>query len=286
MATLKKKKKKNDSLTIVTPVGRVSFPHLLKARAGMDNGVAKYQLDLLFPKSAYKAGGELDKGFASVPQAGGNGPWRGAKVELTDMKEAVLETAKKFFHENTLTLSDFAHPFKDGDTKTLDSFKGMYVITPKSGETYKPKVYNAAMEEMSDEQIAKIKGGDYARLVLRVYAYDTKGNSGVTFGLQAVQFVKAGPSFGGGNEVVVKMLGEVDVEIEELEDTEEEESESSDVPEDTEEDELEEVAPKALKQKTKAAKLPVKAAKSKKPAQMDDEESEEEGSFDVEGFEL
>ena len=51
------------------------------------------------------------------------------------------------------------------------------------------------MNEILDE--SEIYSGCYGKVSLRAFAYDQKGNKGVSFGLQNVQKVRDGESLGG-----------------------------------------------------------------------------------------
>jgi len=59
---------------------------------------------------------------------------------------------------------------------------------------HKPGVVDEHANDVRDP--SKIYGGCYLQATVRPYTYDTEGNKGVAFGLQNVQFVRDGESFG------------------------------------------------------------------------------------------
>lgn len=227
MAKAKKKKTLN-RVRLVTPVGRIVYPYISRLDEGRVNSTNKYKVDILIPKSEWKEKGK-------------------------ELREAVLAVGRDYIDDDTATLSDFDNPFKDGDAKEQDFFKGMVVMTVKSQN--KPMVVGPDKKEYTDEEIEKIKGGDYARLVVSVYGYEQ--GPGVTLGLEVVQFVRPGAALGGGRAASVAMLDELDIEPDDLD------LDSSD------DDDEEEEKPK------KAAK-PAKAAKKAKVATVDVDDEEED----------
>jgi hypothetical protein len=99
---------------IVTPTGRVSFPHLAEAdKKGPGKPYAddKFKASLLMPKKG---------------------------TDFTLLRAKALECAQTAFGPSIKTLNDFAHPFRDGDTRTnkdgevMDGYKDALYITCKS----------------------------------------------------------------------------------------------------------------------------------------------------------
>lgn len=169
--------KDTTSKTMATPVGMLSFPFLSKRDVGRQYSDDKYKTDLLIPKAVFAA-----EGMA--------------------LKQAVLDVAKAYLKQPDITWADFAHPFKDtdklknkdGSPKIVDPRqKGMILIRCKTKN--KPLIVGPTKKELNAEQVAALKGGDWARLVVWIYGY---GDKGVTMGLNLVQFSREGEAFGGG----------------------------------------------------------------------------------------
>ena len=185
------KKKKN---LIATPVGRLNFVYLTDPDVGREYSDDKFKVDLLFPKETWKEEGK-------------------------ELKKAVIKTAQAHFGDTGITkLSHLSHhPFKDGDDKNPDSpsskpYVGHMYITAKSD--FKPMVVKPdGKTVMSDEEVAKVKSGDYARLVVAPYGYNQQGG-GITLGLNVVQFYKEGEALGGaGNAAAMELLSELEVDL-------------------------------------------------------------------------
>lgn len=244
MAVEKKKKGKSDKVLVVSPVGRINYPFLLKKDEGRKYSSGKFSIDLMFDKTRWfsKNDDEIKKGLTGK-----------------ELRLAVLKVGRAHFKDAALQLADFANPFKDGDVKedAGEHLKGQIIIRAKS--EFKPLVFNAAKAEMTDEEIGKIKSGDFARAVYSIYPY-TQGDGGVTCGLQYLQFQQVGPAIGGGRTAALALLSELEVDL-------------GDMPADDEapaSDEDEDDAPKAKKAVKKTAK---KAAKAEEDV---DDESEDE----------
>ncbi len=158
-----KKKKKN---FILTPVFRVSFPDIVE-RSDMSN---KYQITMLFAK-----GVDISGLVASAKAA------RVAKWPKGQPK-------------------GFQNPFKRVDDIDVedryDGYEdGMITIITKA--SYRPGVVTNQNTPIDIEELDTfLYGGMYARAAVSAYAYDTKGNKGVAFGLQGIQIVKDGEPLG------------------------------------------------------------------------------------------
>lgn len=204
-------KKAKEKVTITTPIGRLSFPYLAEPDSGRQYSDDKYKTDILIPKPVW------------VEQAKG-------------VIEAVLKVGREYFGNPKLQLKDFKNPFfdMDNDSDCPDFAKGHVrlraksqfapvVIGPKKGTDGRFPVWDK-------EQIAKIKGGDHARIVCAVYGYPQQGG-GVTLGLNVVQFAYEGGAIGQGVTELINSIDEIEVEIDdpaEMTDTEDsQESEDS-----------------------------------------------------------
>lgn len=214
LAKKQKAKKKSERVHVMTPVGRLVYPYLHKPDEGRQYSDGKFKTDIIFPKETWKEEG----------------------IHLV---KAIVQVGREYFGNPKLQLKDFKNPIKDGDEKSLEHYKGHYVITPKS--QFKPEIVGPDKQKFTDDRIERIKGGDYARLVVSVFPYEQQGG-GVTLGLDVVQFAKEGEALGGGRTAQIEMLDEISADLADLDDeddmeVEEEKEEVSGIDDDDEEEE-------------------------------------------------
>jgi len=93
------------------------------------------------------------------------------------------------------------NPLRDGDTETKSDgsplgaeYQNHYFLTVKSMK--RPGIIDAHGVELlgADDVVS----GDYGRVSLNAFAYDTSGNRGVSFGLNNLQLLEKGKGLGGG----------------------------------------------------------------------------------------
>lgn len=196
--------KKKEYVKMVTPAGRLAYPYLRTINDGGQYPTHTYQTDILIPKSEFKT----KQGKALINH--------------------VLEIASKTFDEEFESLDEIPQsPFTDMDEKdnAQDFEKGCYRIRAKvsRGKDNNPRppfVWDAQKNVLSDDDVEAIKGGDYGRLIVSGWGY-TKGDGGVAFNLDGVQFWKTGEAIGGSAASNVSLLDEMEVPMEDP--TEEEE---------------------------------------------------------------
>lgn len=181
---------------LATPEGRLSFPHLATPETEGQFPSNKYVGTLLIPKTA----------------------------NIDVLKAACVKAAQLTWPEqNIQTLGQIKLPFRDGDEKALDGYAGNIYIVCKTKN--KPVVVGPNKEDY----IGTIKGGDFVRFSVTAGAYKqqltlevaqalqsagklvvTGRNANgqqenwrpaVTFYLNAVQYLREGPAFGGGGGV-------------------------------------------------------------------------------------
>jgi hypothetical protein len=141
----------SERVIIVTPPGVASYVHLFEAYS--ESG--KYQLNIIFPPTA----------------------------DLKALEEEVDRVAKEKWPKGLP--KKFQHPFRDADEKAEQAGydKGGTFICPKS--VNKPKVF--ARDKTRIDDPSEIYAGALVRASVTAFAYDTKGNVGVSFGLVNVQ---------------------------------------------------------------------------------------------------
>lgn len=162
---------------VKTPRGRLSYPHLMEKAKDPETGEdSKYEVTFLMPKSA----------------------------DVSALIAAVNKVGQAAFPGKFKSMSDLTNPpIRDGDQIGGDAV-GHWVMKSRSG--FRPGIVMPDLrtieQYMADEGIRDprdlIYGGCYARLSLTPASYVKKGNWGVTFYLQNVQWLGHGDKFGSG----------------------------------------------------------------------------------------
>lgn len=169
--------KKTDPQKCVTPMFRVSFPEVYKAKAYKDEKEPKFKLTMLFAKNA----------------------------DLSVMRKAVFAAKKaKFGPDKTKWPKMGANPvFRDGNDKSdLDGYKDTIFVVAKN--KHRPKVIGPKFEDGEPveltEESREFYAGCYARASLRAFVYGGPGTPykpGVSFSLESIQKLKDGEPFDG-----------------------------------------------------------------------------------------
>lgn len=154
-----KEKKRN---IIRTPIGRLSFPNLFEKRA-YEGQEAKFSCVILFPPG----------------------------TDLTELKAAVNEVARAKFPNGKP--KKFRSPFRDAAEKDVDGYEDGWVFITCSSQI-KPQIVGPKIKPITDPAV--LYPGCWIRATVRPFAYDTKGNQGVSFGLNNVQKIKDGEPLG------------------------------------------------------------------------------------------
>lgn len=148
---------------VTTPVFRVSFPNVFEPQS-FDGGDPKYGLTMLF----------------------------GSDADLSELREAAKRAAREKWGDKIP--SGLRSPFRDGSEKPdLDGYQGTTFVrvTCKT----RPGLVDQACKPIIDA--SEFYAGCYAIATVQAYAYDTKGNRGVAFGLLNIQKQKDGTPFSG-----------------------------------------------------------------------------------------
>ena len=181
---------------IVTPIGRVSFPHLVDPDRKAPNkpyADDKFKASLLMPKDS---------------------------TDFSTLRAKALECAQEAFGPGIKTLNDFAHPFRVGDQRlnkdgeVMPGYAGCLYITCKSKD--RPLIIDRAKKNLDPKEVY---GGCFARFIVTAMSYTSTENvrqpdgstkretvRGVTFLLDVVQKTGDGESFGGGKSRSVAAL--------------------------------------------------------------------------------
>ena len=156
---------------VYTPEFRVSFPNVFKPRKNDLSGKEEYGVVALFPKG----------------------------TDLTPLKNAAAEAAKKKWGDKIP--NNLKSPFRDQGDREKDGVlpngyeKGATFINLKS--TTAPGVVDLTKGNRPIENPADFYAGCYAVATIEVFAYDQKGNRGISFGLGNIQKTRDGEPLGG-----------------------------------------------------------------------------------------
>jgi hypothetical protein len=154
----------NDRKIVMTPEFILSFPNLFEMREYQ--GKKSYQITMVFPEG----------------------------TDLTALKAAAKECLDAKFPNGC---KNPTNPFGKGDDKVDEwgsIFKGAIYV--RASTQFAPKVVDQNRVEILDAD--KVYAGCYCRALVAPYAYDKAGNRGVSFSLEAVQFLRDGKRIGGG----------------------------------------------------------------------------------------
>jgi hypothetical protein len=161
---------------VLTPEFRVSYPKVFKAERNDLNGKDEFSLVALFPKGA-----DLSA-LKAAAKAACEKKWG------TDAKKWPKNLRDPFRKQD-----DRAKEDDDGNSYLPDGYvAGAVYLNLKS--TKRPGLVDAKVQDIIDE--SDFYGGCYARAQINAFAYEQKGNAGVSFGLNHVQKLRDGDSFG------------------------------------------------------------------------------------------
>lgn len=168
---------KTKTTGVMTPEFRVSFPNLFKAKKNELSGEDEYSVQALFPKNA----------------------------DLSVLKKAAeAAIAKKWGDDKKKWPANLRSPFRLQEERAKLNAEGEKVLPPgyEEGAIYlnlkskqRPGVVDESVQPIIDE--TEFYPGCYARATISAYAYDTKGNKGVSFGLGNIQKTRDGEPLGG-----------------------------------------------------------------------------------------
>lgn len=159
------------STKVITGKVRMSYAFLNKPRTN-DRGEEKFSVTILLPKS--------DKATYEALRAAER---EAAMKKFPGKPESFYKAIKSVIHDG------------DGVRPSGDNFgpecKGCWVFTASTDD--RP----GCVDENLDALMEPIKSGDYGRVSINMYGFDTAGNRGVAAGLNNVQLLERGESLGG-----------------------------------------------------------------------------------------
>jgi hypothetical protein len=149
---------------IVTGEGRASYLYVFEPKLNELNGKTEYSLSFLIPKS--------DAQTIGMVRAAAN---------------AAIETK---WPDAARRPSNLRNPLRDGDIDRPGdaAYEGHYFLNVKSKD--QPNIVDANVRPILDAR--QFVSGDYCRISANAFAYDQKGNRGVSFGLVNIQKTRDG----------------------------------------------------------------------------------------------
>lgn len=178
-----------------TPKGIMSYPVLHEPRTTQDDR-EQYSCDLYVSKE--DLAGEKGQKFMSVYNEA---------LDFYGIDEADLEYPPIIDMDEEEDCPEFA--------------EGCYRIRAKN-KLVKPAVVDRKKDELDEEDVAAIKGGDIGKLLVSPYKYVWQKKDGIGLALEAVMYIEEGEPLGGGSAARMSAIAEMDDE--ELDDEEFEES--------------------------------------------------------------
>ena len=253
-------KTNNHRVSLTTGAGIISFPRVFPGTAGKkDDGSPSYDIQILIPKTDKDSVRAILRAIKEVGEAKWGDNWRKVRTPLRDGDKEKGELTE------------------DGTTKEekYPERLGHYFINARSTKPVAVVDRKRVPIVNSDE----LYGGCKGKIAITFYPYSTSGNHGVGVGLDGVQKISDGESFGGGRPSVENMFDALD--------DDDDDDLYSDV-EDEIEDEIEEEpeekpAPRKRAAVKKAAAPAAKKAAAKRKPEPEPEIDIEEDEDDLYG---
>lgn len=162
----------NQTTKVVTGKVRLSYVHLFEPYAVNPDDEAKYSVTLLIPKS--------DKATMRALRAAEKAAAEAGKAKFDGRVPANL---KSVIHDGD----------EEADLEKNPEYEGHWYMSVNSKT--RPGIVDRDVQPILDS--TEIYSGAYARVSINAFAYNTRGNKGVSFGLNHVQKLADGDFLGG-----------------------------------------------------------------------------------------
>lgn len=158
---------------VVTGKARLSYVNIFTPKAIAPGQDEKYSLSVIIPKSDTTTVARVKAAIDSAIQAG---------------------TEKLSSKGKLPPLASIKTPLRDGDEERPDdeAYANSWFINVNSKT--KPQVVDADLNPIID--VMEVKSGDYGRVSINFYAFNTNGNKGIAAGLGNVQKLEDGEPLG------------------------------------------------------------------------------------------
>lgn len=168
---------KGDALRCLTCEVRLSYVHIDEPYSQDGNSEPKYQITILLPKSEQACYADVMAAIQSAYQQGVQNKWKGAQPQLNDRTTPI--------HDGDATRSS-GEPYGE-------ECRGCWVISAKSKN--KPEAVHISNVQ-SILPPGSVKSGDYGRVTINFYPYDSNGNRGVACSLNNIMITREGEPLG------------------------------------------------------------------------------------------
>lgn len=170
MAKPTEKQKVNKDLSrVVTPIFRVSYPHVFKAQAPNPKDTPKFSITMLFPKT----------------------------TDLSGVKNAIKQAKIAKWGSKENWPEDLESPVGDGDDAKYEGkegYVGHWVIKATTSADHKPGVVDENVEPILEQ--SEFYAGCYARASIFACTWEYMKKEGVMFILDHVQKMDDGKPLG------------------------------------------------------------------------------------------
>lgn len=173
LSVMSKTKTPASATRFTTGKVRLSYVTLFQPRAIAEGQDEKYSVSIIIDKNDKKTLDAFNKALNAAYVAGADKLGKNGKVPpLTSVKS----------------------PLRDGDIDRPDdeAYAGKYFINANSKQ--RPQVVDAEMNAILDS--LEVKSGDYGRVSINLYVFNTNGNKGIAAGLGNVQKLEDGEPLG------------------------------------------------------------------------------------------
>jgi len=159
---------------VMTGKIRLSYFHGFEPHSTEEGKEKKYSTAILIPKTDTKTVDAIRKAVEEAKEEGKTKCWNGKIPPAAKLKL----------------------PLRDGDEEKPDdpNYAGMWFMNCSSKD--KPGMIDQGRKQITDPK--ELKSGDYARITMNLYPFNTSGNMGVGAGLNNIQKWATGPALGGG----------------------------------------------------------------------------------------
>lgn len=173
LSVMSKTKTPASATRFTTGKVRLSYVTLFQPRAIAEGQDEKYSVSIIIDKDDKKTLDAFNKALNAAYVAGADKLGKNGKVP---------------------PLSSVKSPLRDGDIDRAEdeAYAGKYFINANSKQ--RPQVVDAEMNAILDP--LEVKSGDYGRVSINLYVFNTNGNKGIAAGLGNVQKLEDGEPLG------------------------------------------------------------------------------------------
>lgn len=163
---------------------RFSYAYVHEPRAAEQGQEPKYSVTILIPKTYKEQLAKIEEAIEAAIEVGKQKHWSG---KVPRFKYDVL---------------------RDGDEENPDKpeYEGMMFISAKAGEKFRPKIFNANLEEIIDPD--DFYSGCWGRVSVNFYPYNRKDSKGVACGLGNLMKTKDDTAFTGSGRSAAADFGD------------------------------------------------------------------------------